>query len=417
MIDGVYTLFVRIPLYRDSNGVYATDPLWQWDLVRHFDYISDLHICCPVENVSEHDVNLVPVVELSDRNVIPLRLDRGWVSVFLNIFPTGTGIFRALSQTQIAHSGAAGWPFPESYYILLFRPFFRFKWVLVVESSFYRIPQYGKATFRQFLSHHINTFLVRRCARNADARIFTTKKYQDLFLGHTENSLIAPVTWVREADLHPVADHSEAKPKARHRSRLIFPSRLVPDKGVQTVLDAIRIGVERQVRTGISMPQIDIMGSGPMADDCRRVSAECPDGLVRFFDPVPYGEEFFSFLRGYDALIMASVQEGGQPRVLYDALSQGLPCIASNTIATREAITDEETGVFFEPGVAKSLADRLIEFAESPDRLHEMGRRALQKAAEHTHEEMHRTRERFLVEVLELPDGIPANQTYTKQNM
>lgn len=402
MIDGIYTLFTRIPLFRDLNGVYAADPLWEWDLARHYDYISDLRICCPVKDVSEHAGDVTPVDGLSDRNVSRLNVDRGWASVFKNLVPTGIRIFRALSNTDIAHSQGAGWPFPESYYLLLFRPFLRFKWIIVVESSFYRIPRFGRASFRQLLSHHLNTFLVRSCARSANARIFTTKEYETLFLGHSNDSLVAPVVWAKEANIRPIADFEDAKPEKRRSARLIFPSRLVPDKGVQTVLDAIRILAEQQTKSGDRFLQVDIMGFGPLAEKCREFSQKHSNELVRFFDPLPYGPDFFSLLRTYDALIVASVQEGGQPRIIYDAFSQGLPCVASDTLANREAVKEGETGVLFKAGDANSLADRVIEFAHAPDRLHDMGRRALRKAATRTHEEMHRTREKFLIKTLKL---------------
>ncbi|MEP4194760.1 MAG: glycosyltransferase family 4 protein [Aliishimia sp.] len=414
MIDQAYTLFSKIPLYRDPKGNYATKALWHWDLIRHFEYISDLHLCCPVEHVSEHQADLKYVAELSDDLIYPLRVDRGWGSVFRNLIPNGVGIFRALSKTEIAHSGGAAWPFPESYYILPLRLFFKFKWIIVVEAAFYRMPDHGTASFRQMLSHHLHTFLVKRCVRSADARIFTTQRFQEMFLDAPERSLIAPVVWTKEADIRSNPDFETAKPDGNRRARLIFPSRLIRDKGVQTVLDAIEITAQRAKDQGTEMPQIDILGSGPMTEDCQRVANAYPDEWVRFFDPIPYGDEFFAFLRGYDALIVASLQANGQPRILYDAMSQGLPCIASETIATREAITDGQTGVFFQPGDAASLASCMIEFANRPDLLHEMGRNALVKARSHTHENMHRTREHFLIETLDL--STPANQGQTDAN-
>ena len=407
MIEETYTLFTRIPVFRDPSGRYATAPLWHKDLVRHFDYIADFRLCCAVVEVEEHDPTLSYVEELSDDIVLPLRRDRGWGSVIANLIPNAFLVQRALSKTEIAHSGGAGWSFPLSYYILMLRPFLRFKWIFLLESSFYRMPKYGKASFRQIASHHIHTFLVRRCVQSADARIFTTNRFRDLFLGRDEASLVAPAIWIDDADILPLSRHLAKKPKDRRRARIVFPARLVPDKGVQTVLDAIRIVADKHRQTGVPVPQIDIIGKGEMETACRAVEAQVPDGLMRLHDPLPYGDAFFAFLQDYDAFIVANLQNDGQPRILYDAFGQGLPCIASETTATREAVSPGETGLFFNPGDPESLAACFLEVADQAGRLHEMGTAVLREMAAHTHQNMHRTREKFLKEVLGLarPDA------------
>ncbi|MEM9098481.1 MAG: glycosyltransferase [Pseudomonadota bacterium] len=407
MIAEAYTLFSRIPIYRDAQGRYATDPMWQWDLERHFDYIAQLRLCCPVIQVEVLAPELAELSTLSDRNVLALRAGPGWLAVLRNLIPNGLGVYRALKTTEIAHSDGAGWPFPLSYYIWLLRPLVRVKWVVIVESAFFRMPKFGKPTLRQMLSHHLNSWLVRRCVRSADARVFSTETFRELFLGHKAAALIAPVVWVKEKDRRSSEAHAARAPTGPRRVRLIFPSRLVPDKGVQSLLDAIRLCAER----GATAPEIHIMGAGDLAETCRQTAKAHPEILTQVLEPMPYGADFFAFLHAYDGLIVASLQETGQPRILYDALSQGLPCLASDTIATRETVTEGQTGLLFKPGDAASLADRLIEIAEAPERMHEMGREALTFAGRHTHESMHQVRERFLIETLHLAEGAGPNKT------
>jgi len=401
LITESYTLFGRIRLYRDQQGQYAADPLWEKDLALHLRYIADFRICCPVEQVNRHDEAWSYVAGLSDRNVIALGLDDGWGAVIRNLVPNAFRVRKALSDTQIAHSGGAGWPFPVSYYFLIMRLFLSFKWIIVIESSFFRKPAEGKVTLRRFLSHYIHTFLLRRCVRAADARIFTNRAYQELFLGHNKASLIAPAIWIDQDDVVSGRDHDARKPSGRHQARFLFPARLIPDKGILTVLDAIRLLEKRHAEDGTPVPQVDIIGQGPLAEQCRQFAAHHSDDLVQFHDPVPYGAPFFSFLRDYDAVIVANLQDE-QPRIIYDAFSQGLPCVSSETGGTHDLITPGETGLFFKAGNAASLADRLTELANAAEHLHQMGGAALSEVAASTHENMHREREIFLKDTLSL---------------
>ena len=200
MIEESYTLFGRIRLFRDAKGIYATAPLWQRDLALHFGYIRDFRICCPVTQVEAIPDGQAVVEGLADENVTAIREDFGWFSVLRNFIPNGRQVWRALRKTKIAHSGGAGWAFPIAYYLLAFRPFLRFQWVMLIESSFYRVAKGQRAGLRRRLGHYFHSALVRFCVRSADARVFTSQAYRDLFLGSSQKSLIAPAIWVNSSD-------------------------------------------------------------------------------------------------------------------------------------------------------------------------------------------------------------------------
>lgn len=236
MIVESYTLFGRIALYRDRNGAYATDPLWKKDLDLHLCYIEDFRICCPVEQVGTHDVVWAHVEGLTDQNVIALRRDGGWGSVISNLIPNALRVRKALSNTKVVHSEGAGWAFPLSYYLLIMRPFLSFKWVIVIESSFFRKAATSSPSLRRYISHHVNTYLLRQCVRAADASVFTSRVYQEMFLGHSKSSLVAPAIWIDQGDIVSRSAHDARNPDGRKRARFVFAARLIPDKGVQTVL-------------------------------------------------------------------------------------------------------------------------------------------------------------------------------------
>lgn len=397
MIKEPYTLFSRIILYRDTDGTYYTDLLWEHDLKAHLTYITDFRICCPVEPLRANVGDVTQIIGLCDEKVIPLRQDRGWGSVIGNVVPNFWQVRRAVKSTRIAHSGGAGWAFPLSYYLRLLRWFYSFQWIIVIESSFWMKPKMGPVSLRRRLSHHLHIAMLRSCVRQATARIFTQDGYRQIFLGHHDGALVAPAVWVNEDQ---ILDHPPMNPTGSPL-RLVFPARLVASKGVGTVLAAV-IQIEERLRgSDTPLPRIDIVGSGPLEDICRTFCANRPDTQMQFLDPVPYGEPFLRLIRAYDAVIVANEQDE-QPRIVFDAYSQALPVIGTRTIGMLDILFEGETGYGFEIGDAASAARIVCDLAADPSALQNMRANALAFARNHTHASMHQIREEFLQRTLGL---------------
>lgn len=401
MIGERYTLFVRIPLYLDrEGGVFATD-LWAKDLALHLGYLGDFRLCCPVLPLPKVGRAVVPVEGLSADRIFPLRLDRGWGSVFRNLLPNFRAAARAARWSEIVHSGGSEWAFPLSYYLLLLRPLLSFRWVILIESTFWMKPRGGRA--RPRLSHHLHLFLLRRCVRAADARIFTQDWYREVFLGSDEAVLIAPAVWIDAETVEPEAARAARVAARRGPARLVFPARLIADKGVETVLSAVEI-FEARHGGGGDVPRLvlDIVGEGELAARCRAF-AEAHSGAVKvgFREPVPYGAPFRELLRGYDAVVVAN-RKPEQPRIVFDAFGQGLPCLSTRTPGVEGLVREGETGCLFAVGDAGLLADLFARVADDPGMLAGMGATALGDVRGRTHAAMHREREAFLREVLSL---------------
>lgn len=392
-------------MFIDPEGLVYSTELWGHDLKEHLLYIDDLRLCSPVVRGITPPEDWVVIPGLHADKVYALREDRGLVSVVINLLPNFLVVAKAASKTKIAHCGLAGWAFPLSYYLLLIRPFQRFKWIVAMESSFWMKPVGKRASLRVSLRHHVNLPLARACMREADIRIFTQSWYRDLLLqGNIHNTLVNEAVWVKEADVLSTADFEVRTTAAAGPTMLLFPSRLVAEKGVGTLLAAIT-ELDRQIakQTAFSEVVIDVIGSGPMEEDVRAFIAQRSEGPVKvsFLDPVPYDAGFFELLSRYDAIIVTNLMEE-QPRIIYDGFSQGVPCIASRTSGVVQVVTDGETGVLFAPGSHSELADCLIKAATDRSALIEMGRRAINVARSRTHEGMHRDRAKFLAEMLDL---------------
>lgn len=396
-----YTLLTHIPVYVFGDGTVRTMPLWHKDLQRHLDYLVNLHLSCPVLTEAEAGDRQLNII----KGITPDRVHRvaqniGWVRVALNIVPHFLAMGRVARDSDIVQGGAAGWPFPISFYLLFWRHIYRFKWLFGVESSFWRMEPGETGSLRKRIAHHVHMFFVPRCLRAADAAYFTQSEYRDTLLGRTANTLINPAVWYEEEDLE-TPERLAARHAARDLSapaRALFPARMEAEKGVQTVIDAVR-RAETLLSEDSPGLEVDFIGEGSLAEKAHDFATNWTGRVkVRFLDPVSYGPEFFALLRSYDTLILAN-RKAEQPRVVFDAFSQGVPLILSETSGALDIVrpgVDVET---FPVGDAAALAGRLVQLAADPGHFAELGQAGLQSAANFTIRRMHEDRRDFLIEV------------------
>ncbi|MBK4992812.1 glycosyltransferase [Pseudomonas sp. S37] len=395
MIDDSYILFTRIPIVVNEQGEHFTDPLWVKDIELHLTYIENFAICCPVDK-SQNVEGLQSISHLNFRGCHALRKDHGFASVLKNFLPNFITVIRACKLARIVHSDGAGWAFPLSFYLLPLKPLFRFQWVIVIESSFWMLGRGDARTLRKVLEHHVHTWVLKRCLRLANARIFTQSFYKDYFLGgDNRHTLINPASWLdKKFMVTPQAVRKRFEGKQNGTLNLIYPSRLVMDKGVLVVLEAI----EQLAVEGVDIT-LTIMGEGDLKAHCLRFATEHQGAVaVKFINAVDYGRDFFAIIARHDWLLVPTLKQE-QPRIIFDAFSQGVPVIGSDTSGVLD-ITSQHNALTFETGNPSSLAERIRHVARHPELALEMGLAGLEYATGKTHLQMHQVRAAFLKESL-----------------
>lgn len=155
---------------------------------------------------------------------------------------------------------------------------------------------------------------------------------------------------------NPVGGVSDVTPPPPSDSvRLVVTARLVPEKGVDVLLDALRDPRLAQV-------SLVIVGDGPARSALELQAAPLLE-RVHFAgwasDPGPY-------VQAADAMVLPSRREG-LPISVLEALVQGRPVIASRVGGIPEVVEDGHTGLLVPPGDAKALADALAQFIERRD--------------------------------------------------
>lgn len=190
----------------------------------------------------------------------------------------------------------------------------------------------------------------------------------------------APHLWSRLHLVRMSVDTDRYRPSERgHRSpedplRVLFVGRLVPEKGPTILLDAIE-------QMGDVPVSVQVVGSGPLADDLARMVAERRLGhRVELVGPLGQ-DELPDRYRWADVLCLPSFAEG-LPVVLMEALATRLPVVTTSIAGIGELVRDGETGLITPPGRADLLAAALQVLHRDPalrDRLGRAGRERIEQ--------------------------------------
>lgn len=96
------------------------------------------------------------------------------------------------------------------------------------------------------------------------------------------------------------------------------------------------------------------------------------------------------------------------PRTAVEIAASGLPVVASRLQGLPEAVLDQETGLLFEPGNAKALADCLERLLDNPDHAAELGRAGRQRCERELNIEVQQQRLRAVL-LKRLGSRVPRN--------
>lgn len=196
-------------------------------------------------------------------------------------------------------------------------------------------------------------------------------------------------------------DALDMRPIERHGNdsrRLLFVGRVSPEKGVHTLIEAMRSIVDRfpdatlDVVGGRSqLPRgylVDISGD-PLVRELTRfyhgedrgayaraldrmVADNALQDNVAFHDAVPY-HAVSNFYARANVVVNPSLSESFG-RSLIEAMAFGLPVVATAVGGMPEIVTHEREGLLVEAERPAALAGALLDLLERPERAAEMGR-------------------------------------------
>jgi glycosyltransferase involved in cell wall biosynthesis len=138
-----------------------------------------------------------------------------------------------------------------------------------------------------------------------------------------------------------------------------FSGRISTEKGIDTLLHAAKQTAEVPVH---------LAGGGPLFE---QYQATAPSNVMMLGQL--QAVQMAGFYRGARFLVLPTACFEGCPLVISEAMSHGLPVIASRIGGLPELVEDGVTGFLFEQGNASELADKIRRLWENPALCRQMG--------------------------------------------
>ncbi|HET7708185.1 MAG TPA: glycosyltransferase family 4 protein [Sphingomicrobium sp.] len=172
-------------------------------------------------------------------------------------------------------------------------------------------------------------------------------------------------------------DHYAPMPLPGGPPIFLFIGRLIADKGVREF-----VGAARLARVNLPDARFQILGGSDPGNRTNISFAEIDEwrseGVVELLGET---SDVRPHIAQANAVVLPSYREG-LPRVLLEAAAMGRPLIASDVPGCRAIVSDGENGLLCAVRDPRSLADAMVEFAQSPPER----RRAMGQAARRTAE-------------------------------
>ncbi len=397
-----YLLTIGVECYQDSQGRRYVDQLWHKDLLEHLKYLKQLVLAspCAFEEPLPGAMALDGDPAFAGVEFVDLPVATSYFQAILSLPATVRILWRAVKQAEVVHAGVAGSWIPLGWIVTPLARWHHKFYLIIVESAFWRshpgLPSKPHTRLKSWFYEQLN----RWCVNHADLAIFTQKEYQDsLLTRNLERGHIIHASWI---DANSIVTERKANALWQEKSapaqgklQILYVGRLDPAKGIQVLLQAMQVLSQQQVSV-----QLDILGAGDLLDMCEQVSHQVSDPVaINILGTVSYGSDLFQLVQNYHAIVIPSISDE-QPRIVYDAYSQAVPVIASNTDGLRDCVESDVTGVLVPAGDEEALAAKLVWARNNLAALQKMGLASRQFAYSLTHQEMHRRRWQILLDRL-----------------
>jgi glycosyltransferase involved in cell wall biosynthesis len=176
-------------------------------------------------------------------------------------------------------------------------------------------------------------------------------------------------------EIVPNAVDTEAyKPERQGKSSspsILYVGRLVWEKDPSTLIEAFRIVLKRA-----PVAQLEIVGNGPMKSKIEFLLKK--HSLENHVNLVPGSSDIRPHLHKAWLFAMSSVSEAS-PNVILEAMSSGLPVVATRVGGIPELVVNEETGLIVSPGSPEEMAAAMIRIITDTNLRETLGSRSRQR--------------------------------------
>lgn len=245
----------------------------------------------------------------------------------------------------------------------------------------------GRSTLNQLIKKLFSRFALRQLAKEPAQPQLKLKHSYCISAGVRQEMLRKGVHTVAQARIihngldtneFRSLDHSNADPNIL---RLVYAGRLVADKGVHTIIEAMNILIHQR---HISNFSLDIVGQGSSEYRAKLEALTAELGLTEYihFRGVVPKDMMPALLNEFDALLFPSIWPEPFGRSIIEAMACELAVICTPVGGIPEIIEHDQNGLFFEPENPDALAkqiERLINDSQLLLRLQQAGRQTVEE--------------------------------------
>jgi glycosyltransferase involved in cell wall biosynthesis len=150
---------------------------------------------------------------------------------------------------------------------------------------------------------------------------------------------------------------------------------------------------------------LNLVGDGPLKNKIKKLIQDFRlNDNIRIWGWLRNREEIFEILRNSDILLFTSKQGEGLGLVILEAMSQGLPVIATKCGGPEEIITDEVNGYLVECSTDEDIVNRFVEKVEflikNPEIYEGISKNNVEKAKEWTMEKFSKIQREKILSLL-----------------
>ncbi len=240
--------------------------------------------------------------------------------------------------------------------------------------------------------------------------VFVSLNLRDYYMGGDTSK--SRVIYVGTDINKPSAGASEADVRFKIRQRwgvddsqvvIGFAGRLVAWKGAALLIEACRLLKADKALTPESWKvRLAGTGTGQDGNNENQIIRQIKEGnLTEEVELLGFIDKMSDYYAGLDIFVHPSLKPEPFATVVVEAMSLGLPVVASRAGGTPEIITDGENGFLFKPGSAEELSDYLKKLIKDPTLRLRLGQTARTRAArDFTEENITNELQKLYLEIL-----------------
>lgn len=245
-------------------------------------------------------------------------------------------------------------------------------------------------------NHKYINCLLNKCVKNSrlGSLVNTIEMYLHYWLKSYENNVdifITPSKFFKQKFIEygfqskkiryipNYVDIENFEPNYNSQDYFIYLGRLSDEKGIQVLLEAMK---------NVKMSKLLIVGTGPLEDELKEIIQK---NSLKNVELVGYktGKELETIIKNCKFVVVPSICYENCPYSILEANAFGKPVVGSNIGGIPELIEDGITGLVFNPGDPRDLAEKLNFLLAAPDILPKMGKTARNRVEKHHNKDLH----------------------------